>query len=378
MNSRPLAGLPLLSILAIGLAGVANAQLSERSIPYSGFLEEDGQPFDGLADVEFEITDEAGIEILLAELHEDVPFTQGRFSVLIGSVDPDGLPVELFIYPELRLQVRVNGTDIGAPQPLPKTIRAIGQAPYLSAYSGLVFGNVMSEGVRIESGGRDLMIQGDHPDNTGTLWLGNYDAPRGTPEAPIYNIAARNNMTVGGRLNVASDLQVSGNLTVNGQIIDGSGGGGGPAFGYDISCVGAEVFKNEVLSERYTRRPFACCRLNRDNGEVQCKERYEAFQAASDYQGEWRAFSGQSINGLQNTFAWQAEGSPVAPYSLNCSADHRIEVLDNTLSPRIRCCRIDRTGDTECITTSGVLGGNPIFQRDWKQVSNASNESNPW
>jgi hypothetical protein len=81
-------GLGILVLLASTLFALP------QTINYQGLLEEDGSPVDGTRDVTFRIYDGSEGGSILWEESQNVAFTDGVFSVILGSTDP--IPVSVF------------------------------------------------------------------------------------------------------------------------------------------------------------------------------------------------------------------------------------------------------------------------------------------
>src|SRR5688572_15208635 len=130
MNRKWIVLVALAAFFASGM--FAHAQISgnveaagqsvPEQIPYRGYLEKDGSPYNGPAWFEFKIYPKlTGGEALWTEPQDSVDVSQGNFGVALGekiefsparATAPDGHP--LFQYPELYLEVGVRFTNSGA------------------------------------------------------------------------------------------------------------------------------------------------------------------------------------------------------------------------------------------------------------------------
>jgi hypothetical protein len=114
----------ILMVFALAFVEISRAdpedQAEGRTITYTGYLEQAGNPATGSRNLSFRIFDtETGGEELWP-LSEDgtarVSFTGGRFTVELGGEEMDSLPSAAFTEPELWLDVSVEGTRLGGRQ----------------------------------------------------------------------------------------------------------------------------------------------------------------------------------------------------------------------------------------------------------------------
>lgn len=213
------AGINIGFLMALGMTVMAeNTELDTgpRAIPYNGILALDGEAFEGLADLQFRLTDDA--ECTFSEDHEDVSVFGGRFAVNIGSVAGD-LPACLFDSEDVFIEIAVRpGEDEGEHTALAgrQKINPVPFAYWAAEGSDFkVDGNANIEGNltvptignldSINIGGRPLEI-GGHLTVGGNLNL----------TGPIADADSRvivdDGLTVNNSLTVNNDFKVGGNI----------------------------------------------------------------------------------------------------------------------------------------------------------------------
>jgi hypothetical protein len=326
----------LLLVAVLGIATLVSAEPgevapSERMIPYSGYLEQDGAPFSGLVDIQFVLFDDGTNPTftLHSERHVDVAVSAGRFSVLLGSVVP--IPPETFIYREVWLQVYVDDNQLGGSQRLQPMLHAVraSKAYDFDVENSMSVGQFMSvsdrtdalPGTKLGTGAGRLFLNIEG--NSGQVWLGNSFAA-GTPQPQVI---VRSNAEVQG------DLDVGG--TISADLIQGTV----QAAGTQVSCVAASII------DPFKPRAALCCKINTLTGATVCSERASSV---------WRS------NPPNSRTPFGASSADGAPYSLSCA-----EASAGLGGSPVYCCRSDVNGATACRSTPVSAASNTTFNAVW-------------
>jgi hypothetical protein len=168
-----------------------------RLIKFSGALRDSiGKPLTGPVDVTFAIYQQQNDATPIWNETQAVPLdAQGRYTVLLGSVQPEGMPMEVFISGEARwLEVRVGGAE---PQPrtllvsVPYALKA-GDAETLGGKPASAFLSVESQPPQGASSGTVLgaTLAGSGRGGTGTVpTAGASDPPCSSTAGTLDHIA---------------------------------------------------------------------------------------------------------------------------------------------------------------------------------------------
>ncbi len=172
--------LPVGIILGLGLSFALtslaeNTELDSgpRTFAYNGYLALDDNPFTGLADFQFTITDNNGCDY--TEAHDTVSVFAGRFTVHIGQIDPAShpLPACVFDANSVYLQIAVRDAEDDQPhRPLAgrQQIRPVPFAYWTAEGSDVRSdGGLTISGGSIHLNGGDLFLHGGDITNVSTI-----------------------------------------------------------------------------------------------------------------------------------------------------------------------------------------------------------------
>ena len=129
-----------------------------RALPYEGVLAVDGVPLNGELQVTFRLwgaSEPVAGEVALYEETQDVPFVNGRFSVLLGQAQ-QGLANAIFDADALYVGITVGGTTLRGRQrivPVPYALWAAKAADFTVEGNLSVAGEVSVAGPLVANGG---------------------------------------------------------------------------------------------------------------------------------------------------------------------------------------------------------------------------------
>jgi hypothetical protein len=197
-------------------------------IPYTGFLQNHGMPFNGSVAVQVTLTatDATGTQTAWTETHPTVMVASGRFNIILGSITPIAptfVATALASGTPLTLSVAVNGTQLMGTQTI-----------YPSAFA--------SASTAAKSSPSDFQVNGaltfqDIIRNV-ISWIFPGDAPNGIAYRPA---GAPDALTISGagtavgmrlirlfdNINVGGSITSGGDITTSGKVV--AGGGVAPA-----------------------------------------------------------------------------------------------------------------------------------------------------